>query len=258
MTRKPLAIANWKMAMTVAESQAFLREFERRAGAWLDAVDAVICPPYTAIWAVAQTRSDLRIRLGAQNVAACTDPARTGQVSAALLIDAGCEWVELGHWEVRRYLGDDDETVRYKVRIALDAGLKPILFVGEAQDSTMPLKEVLEAQLGRVLNGCRTEEVASMAFVYEPEIAIGGAMPVTQEHVAAGCAILRGWLRAHYSSAVAECVRIVYGGSVAPGFVPQLLACPDVDGLAATRRSRDAAIFAELVRLIAERDTANW
>jgi triosephosphate isomerase len=255
MARKPLALSNWKMAMTVAESRAFVRGFEAIAGDLLDEVDVVICPPFTALWPVAQALRGSRLQLGGQNIALTADLARTGEISAALLADVGCRWVMLGHWEVRRYLGDDDAAVNRKVHLALDAGLSPILLIGEAHDDQLPLGDVLERQLERVLAGCGREQVETMAFVYEPEGAIGVAAPASAEHVAAGCGLIRGWLRGRWGDSVAESVRIIYGGSVALEYAADLLACPDVDGLGATRRGRNAATFAEIVRLIARMRT---
>jgi triosephosphate isomerase len=250
--RKPLALSNWKMAMTVAESLAFVREFQALAGDTLDAVDVVICPPFTALWAVAQALRGSRLQLGGQNIAPTANPARTGEVSAALLADVGCRWVMLGHWEVRRHLGDDDATVNRKVHLALGAGLAPILLVGEARDDPAPLEAALERGLARVLEGCRAEQVGTMAFVYEPEGAIGVAAPVSPARVATGCVFIRGWLRGRWGDAVAGRVRIIYGGSVAPEYTVDLLAAPDVDGLGATRRGRDPQTFFEIVRQIAE------
>lgn len=255
MTRKPLALANWKMAMTIVESLAFVRDFEAMVGDLLDRVDVVICPPFTALWPVAQVLRDSRVQLGGQNIAPTTDLARTGEISAALLADVGCRWVMLGHWEVRRHLGDDDAAVNRKVHLALDASLAPILLIGEARHDRSPLAEALGRQLERVLAGCRAEQVETMAFVYEPEGTIGVAAPASPEHVAAGCGFIRGWLRAHWGGAVAERVRIIYGGSVAPEYAADLLACSDVDGLGATRRGREAATFAQVVRLIAQMRT---
>lgn len=275
MPRKPLALANWKMAMTVAESLAFVQSFLALAGDCLDAVDIILCPPYTALGPLAETLDEIYphtdeqdtpisspdaqhaprfpIQLGAQNVAPSTDPARTGQISAALLADVGCcEWVMLGHWEVRRHLGDDDGLVNRKVRLALEAGLRPIPFVGEARDESVPLVEALEGHLARVLDGCTAEQVARMTFVYEPEGAIGASAPISPEHVAAACTCMRSWLRREWGEAAADRARVVYGGSVAPEFAPDLLECSDLDGLAATRRGRDPATFAEIVRLIAD------
>lgn len=251
MPRKPLALANWKMAMTVAESLAFVQDFQALAGHCLDAVDVILCPPYTALWPVADALGEGPMQLGAQNMAPSTDLARTGQISAALLADVGCDWVMLGHWEVRRHLRDDDALVNRKVSLALEAGLRPIPFVGEAHDEHAPLAEALEGHLARVLEGCTAEQVARMAFVYEPEGAIGVSAPTSPEHVAAACTCMRSWLRRQWGEAAAERTRIVYGGSVAPEFAPDLLECPELDGLAATRRGRDPATFAEIVRLIA-------
>jgi len=237
--------------MTIAESLAFVRDLQAVVGDLLDEVDVVICPPFTALWAVAQALRGSRIQLGGQNIAPTADPARTGEISASLLADVGCRWVMLGHWEVRRHLGDDDAAVNRKVHLALDAGLVPILLIGEARDDQTPLVDALERQLERVLADCQAEQVEAMAFVYEPEGAIGVAAPVSPEHVAAGCGLIREWLRGRWGDAVAQSVRIIYGGSVAPEYAAGLLACPDVDGLGATRRGRDAATFAEIVRLIA-------
>ncbi len=273
MPRKPLALANWKMAMTVAESLAFVHGFSALAGDCLNVVDVILCPPYTALGPLAKTLDEIYphtdgqdippsspntqhaprvpIQLGAQNVASSTDPARTGQISAALLVDVGCEWVMLGHWEVRRHLGDDDVLVNCKVHLALEGGLRPILFISEERDESVSLVEILEGHLACVLDGCTAEQVARMAFVYEPEEAIGASAPTSPEHVAAACTCIRNWLRREWGEAAADRARILYGGSVTTEFAPDLLECSYLDGLAATRSGRDSVTFAEIVRLIA-------
>jgi triosephosphate isomerase len=237
--------------MTLAQSQAFARDFQTQAKDLLDAVDVVICPPFTAISTVAQALRDDRIQLGGQNIAASTDPARTGQISAELLADLGCRWVMLGHWEVRRHLGDDETSINRKVHAALDASLTPILFIGEGRNNQEALSDVLEGQLGRMLRGCRPEQVSRMAFVYEPEGAIGVELPASPQHVAQGCSLIRTWLRHTWNDEVAEEARIIYGGSVSPEHAADLLACSDLDGLGATRRGRNPITFAEIVRQIA-------
>jgi triosephosphate isomerase len=249
--RRPLALSNWKMAMTVAESLAFVQKLEARAVDLLDDVDIVLCPPFTALWPVARALLESRLQLGGQNIAPTTEPARMGEISASLLADAGCRWVMLGHWEVRRHLGDDDETVNRKVHLALEAGLSPILLIGEARDEESPQEAALSQQLGRVLRGIGSDQIEKMAFVYEPESAIGVARPASSGHVGTGCAFLRDWLCEECGSRVADAVRIVYGGSVAPEHAQRLLAIPDVDGLGATRRGRDPEAFVQIVRQIA-------
>jgi triosephosphate isomerase len=251
LTRQPLALSNWKMAMTVAESVAFLEAFQEAADDLLSRVEVVLCPPFTALHAVARALGDDRIRLGAQNMAPSTGLARTGEVSAGLLADVGCRWVMLGHWEVRRHLGDDDASVNRKVHDALQAGLAPILLIGEAADEKAPAEMALERQLARVLHGCESGEVSRMAFVYEPEGAIGAAAPASPERVAAGCRLIREWVRGRWGDAAARQVRIIYGGSVTPRHAADLLVLPDLDGLGASRRGRDPDAFAQIVRQIA-------
>ena len=251
MTRTPMALANWKMSMTVAESLAFVRSLQALAGDLLDRVVVVLCPAYTALWPVGRALEGSPIQLGGQDVAATTDPAHTGQVSAALLADAGCRYILLGHWEVRRQRGDDDATVNRKVRLAFEAGLAPILLIGEARDAAAPQAEALERMLGCTLAGVEPDQAARMAIVYEPESAIGVARPASPEHVAAGSALIRAWLQRQWGGDVAGRVRIIYGGSVAPEHAAGLLACPDLDGLGATRRGRNAATFAGIVRQVA-------
>jgi triosephosphate isomerase len=240
------------MAMTVVESLSFVEELEQLAGELLDVVDVVICPPYTALWPVAQVLQESRLQLGAQNVAPVAELARTGEVSAALLADVGCHWVMLGHWETRRNLGDDDVSVNNKVHLALEAGVVPLLLVGEARDEGGPVDVLLEARLARVLEGCKATQVQRMAFVYEPEGAIGVAEPVTPDHVASGCRVMRNWLRKQWGETVADSVRIIYGGSVAPDHAADLLTAPDLDGLGASRKGRDPGTFVEIVRQIAQ------
>jgi triosephosphate isomerase len=250
MTRRPMALANWKMAMKVAESLSFVEELERELGGLPAELDVVICPAFTALAPLAQKMGGSSIQLGGQNMAPSADLARTGEISAPLLADAGCTWVMLGHWEVRRHLGDDDAVVNRKLHLALEAGLRPILFIGEAREESTLRRQGLQSRLETMLGAAAAEQAAQMAFVYEPESAIGTAAPSTLEQVAAGTATIRGWLRHRWGDA-AERARIVYGGSVAPEHAASLLACPELDGLGATRRGRDAAVFAEIVRHIA-------
>jgi len=239
------------MAMTIAESLAFIENLQTLAGNLLDALDVILCPPFTALSSLADALEESPIQLGAQNMALSTDPTYTGQISAALLANVGCHWVMLGHWEVRRHLGDDDTVVNLKVHLAFEAGLAPILFIGEAHDEAAPFAESLEKQLVHVLEGCTAEQVAATAFVYEPERAIGMGAATAPAHVEAGCVCIRSWLRREWGEAAAEQARIVYGGSVAPKSAPHLLACLELDGLATTRRGRDPVTFAEIVHLIA-------
>lgn len=252
MTRQPAALANWKMEMTIGESLAYLHHFQAQAGDLLKQVDVIVCPPSTALYAMAQALSGSPIELGAQTVSSEAGGAHTGEVSARLAMDAGARWALLGHWELRRHLGETDETVNHKVHRALEVGLRPILLVGEstgiAADQTGP---ALDGQLARVLDGCTAKQVANMALIYEPEWTIGAAEPAPPEHVNAGCRTIRRWLSSQFGQETTQSVRILYGGSVSPAYAQNLLSLPDVDGLGAGRKGRDANAFAEIVRLIA-------
>lgn len=248
MNRKPFALANWKMAMTIPQSLAFVREFLARARPWLDTVEVVLCPPYTALAAVTDAVRGTPIAVGGQDLWPGPGLAHTGAISAELLADAGATWVMVGHWEVRRRLREDDPTVNRKVRAALEGGLRPILLFGEAAGEAFD-----SGRLAVLLDGCDAGAVARMAIVYEPEGAIGQAEPVSPAHAAAGCRAIRRWLAVRFGEEVARQVRIIYGGSVTPEHAAALLADPDVDGLGATRRGRDPAAFADIVAQIAAR-----
>jgi triosephosphate isomerase len=250
-SRKPFALANWKMAMTISESLAFVHAFGAAVGDLARAVDVVLCPPFTALHAVAQALADSPVALGAQDLCAAPGKAHTGEISAPLLADAGCEWVMLGHWEIRQRTGETDADVNRKMHAALGAGLRPILLIGEAASERERAEERLAARLPHLFAGCGPEQVAQMAVVYEPEWTIGVREPALPETVAAGCGFIRRWIGGEYGAGVAEGMRVIYGGSVAPEYAGGLLASPEVDGLGASRKGRDPVAFAEIVQLIA-------
>jgi triosephosphate isomerase len=255
MTRRPVALTSWKMSMTIAESLAWAQEFTALAAGLLEVVDVVVSPPFTALWAVHQALQGHRIQLAAQNMAPAKDLARTGEISAVLLKDVGCDRVLLGHWEVRRHLGDDDEAVRRKVRLALEVGLAPILLIGEARDEDSRRTEALRDQLEGILGGCEAQDVETMILIYEPEASIGKTAPLPPQQAAAGCAFMRRWIAEQWGARIADRVRVMYGGSVAPEFAADLLACPEIDGLGTTRRGRDAETFADIVQQVARAKT---
>lgn len=244
--------------MTVAESIRFVQDFHRLSAAVIDQVDVVICPPFTALQPVAVLLRKIgqpSLMLGAQNVSASADIARTGDISAELIKDVGCQWVMVGHWEIRRRFIEGDEQVRQKVQQTFSHNLRPILLVGEARDSGDAPEKAIIKHLENVLAGSHAKEVARMAFVYEPEEAIGVSGPVPVEHIAAGCHTIREWLAGAFGPEVAGSVRIIYGGSVTPASAAHLLSIQDLDGLGASRRGRNPQSFFEIVRLIAEART---
>jgi triosephosphate isomerase len=214
-------------------------------------VDVALCPPYTGLHALGRALAGTSIALGAQDLCAASGKAHTGQVSASLLADVGCEWVMLNHWEIRRRTGETDGDVNRKMRAAFGAGLRPILLVGEATVERGQAEEALAARLPTLFADCTSEHVARIVMVYEPEWTIGAKEPATPEYVAAGCRFIRQWLDQEYGTEVAEGLRIIYGGSVAPEYANGLLSSLDVDGAGASRKGRNPVSFAEIVRLIA-------
>jgi triosephosphate isomerase len=249
--RKPFAVANWKMAMTVPESLAFVREFCIAVGSLAQSVDIILCPPYTALYAVSQALADSSIDLGAQDVSTAPGKSHTGEISPRLLVDAGCKWVLVGHLEIRRRTGETDADCNTKMRTGFEAGLRPILLMGEGAAERGKAEDMLAARLPNLFAGCDTRQVAQSAVIYEPEWTIGAPKPASPDYIAAGCSFIRRWIAQAHGADAANEVRIVYGGGVAPEYVERLLASPDVDGLGAGRKGRDPVAFAEIVRLIA-------
>ncbi len=250
--RKPMALANWKMKMTISESLKYLERFQPAVKGLGDAVEIVLCPPYTALYPVSRRIELPSIKLGAQNVSPGEESAHTGEISAELLADVGCEWVLVGHWELRRHFGETDEVVRKKVQLAFEHGLKPHLLIGEPKEARERFQEILIERLSHILTGLEPEDVARMAITYEPEWSIGMDEAAPVERVDEACRLIRRWLREEYGDGIAQSVRIMYGGSVTPENARALLQPEEIDGVGAGRKGRDPMAFAEIVRIIAE------
>lgn len=238
--------------MTIGEGLSFVRAFREYLGNVAEEVDVVLCPPYTAVYRLAQALAGSPVQLGAQNVSAGTGKAHTGEISAPLLADVGCQWVLVGHWEIRRRLGESDIDVNHKILAALGAGLRPILLIGESAEERGETRRALGQRLPALFAGSRANQVAQMVVVYEPEWTIGVDEPALPRSVAAGCRFIREWIAGTFGSATAQKVRTIYGGSVTPAYAKGLLSSPEVDGLGAGRQGRDPKAFAEIVRSIAE------
>ena len=235
--------------MDVGEGVEFIWALMRELGSILSQVDVLICPPYTAIWPLAQVIDQTSLLLGAQDASLHEDPAHTGEVSPRMLYEIGCFYVMLGHWEVRRHLHEEDPQVNLKILNACRTGLRPVIFTGESCTESSP-QVSLPAHLAILLQGLNPEQVSQAVFVYEPEGSIGQAQPVSPQHAGEGCSLIRVWLQQNFGNEAAETARIIYGGSVTSEFSTQLLAYPDIDGLGASRRGRSVADFSAIVRQI--------
>jgi triosephosphate isomerase len=211
-------------------------------------VDIVIAPPFTALAACAHECDGSRIDVAAQNLYPKDSGAFTGEISPRMLVDAGCSWVIVGHSERRHHFHESDAFVAHKVKAALDAGLLPIVCVGEmlAEREAGHTLHVVERQV-RAFLPILVEADRAVAIAYEPVWAIGTGKNAGPEEAQEVHLAIRGWLGTA-SAALASDTRILYGGSVKPDNAEALLAAADVDGALVGGASLDAPSFAAIVR----------
>ncbi len=248
--RKKLIAGNWKLHNNHFEAEALIKKLiELRANE--QGVDVVVAPPFTSLF-TAHSAVDLSgIELAAQNCFWEEKGAFTGEISPAMLRDAGCKWVIIGHSERRQYFSETDETVNKKINAALKAGLKPIVCVGETleQRETNKTTDVIEAQLSGGFAGIAADAFKNITIAYEPVWAIGTGRNATGEQAQEVHAFIRGWLANKHGSAVAQSVRILYGGSVKSSNAAELMAFPDIDGALVGGASLIADDFSAIIRL---------
>jgi len=247
--RTPLVVANWKMHGTLAEARALatgIRDGLRR----VRGVEVVLCPPFTALAAVAEILAGGAIHLGAQNCHHEAAGAHTGEVAPPMLTDLGCRYVILGHSERRREMGESDEQVNGKVRAALGHGLVPVLCVGEtAEERRQGLTyTTVEGQLRAGLHGVPVEGIARTVLAYEPVWAIGTGVNATPAQAAEVHGYLRGLISELASKEVAQTIRILYGGSVKADNADALVAEPEIDGALVGGASLSAQGFIAIVK----------
>jgi triosephosphate isomerase len=241
--RTPLVAANWKLHKTRSETEEFLDSLVPRAGE-VDGVELVVCPPATALATAAERCAGSPVRVAAQNMHQEPVGAFTGEVSAAMLIDAGAWGTILGHSERRQLFCETDEALAAKVPAALEAGLVPILCVGEteAQRDDGQTEEVLRTQVEADLARVDGERLGGVVIAYEPVWAIGTGRTATVEQATEAIEVIRGLVAARDASA-AEGIRILYGGSVKPNNASELMEPAAIDGALVGGASLDADDF---------------
>jgi triosephosphate isomerase len=247
--RIPLVIGNWKMQGLVAEARALatgVRDGVRR----VKGVDVVVCPPFTALPAVAEVVQGSPVQLGAQNCHHESSGAHTGEIAPPMLIDVGCRWVLIGHSERRREIGERDEQINKKVQAALVHGLTPVLCVGEtAEERRQGLTfTTVEGQLRAGLAGLESIALGRVVLAYEPVWAIGTGVNATPQQAAEVHGYLRGLVSELGSKEVAQGLRVLYGGSVKADNVETLLAESEIDGALVGGASLNAQGFVSLVK----------
>jgi triosephosphate isomerase len=246
--RTPLLAANWKMYKTVPEAVAYVQAL----GALIRdfaGVDVVVAPPLTALAAVAEAARGLRIGVAAQNLYFERQGAFTGEVSAAMIKDAGARFVIIGHSERRRLFGDTDEWVNRKLRAALAESLTPIVCVGETlmERERGEALAVLDRQITVGLDGQTADQIAALVVAYEPVWAIGTGKNATAAEAGEAHAHIRSRLRQWFGGAAADGCRILYGGSVKPDNIRELIGLADVDGALVGGASLEVRSFFEIV-----------
>jgi triosephosphate isomerase len=248
MPRKPLLAGNWKMYKTPSETAAFFNQFKPLVAASTHC-DIVICPPFVDIPAAVEAAQGSHIAIGAQNLHWAREGAYTGEVSGAMIRSAGAQWVIIGHSERRQYFGETNETVNRKILAALDAGLRPIVCMGESagERESGATESVLREQfLGGVapLTGDQFERIV---IAYEPVWAIGTGKTATPEIAADAHRYIRGQVADKYGFPAADALRILYGGSVKPDNIKALMAQPEIDGALVGGASLDPSGFSAIV-----------
>ena len=251
MARKPLIAGNWKMNLTVPEAEDLARKLVGNFPPDLhQRVDVAVLPPFPLLSAVRAVLSaeDPFVMCGAQDLSPDDKGAHTGDVSGPMLCSVGCRYVAVGHSERRTDHGEDDALVQSKVAAALRHGLTPILCVGEGLDVREAGRQVEHtlAQVDAALQGVSATDAAGIVIAYEPVWAIGTGKVATPEDAQEVCGAIRERLRALYDDAVADRVRVLYGGSVSAKNVAELMTQPDVDGGLVGGASLDADGFAAL------------
>ena len=246
--RKPIIAGNWKMNKTPSEARELVSALIPLVK---DAkCDVVVCTPAVDFAAVSEVIKGTNIKLGAENMHWKESGAYTGELSAAMLKESGVEYVILGHSERRQYCGETDQTVNKRVLAAVAAGLKVILCVGEMKDvrEAGATDGLVDYQTIMALNGLTAEQVADVVIAYEPVWAIGTGLTATDEQANETIGVIRKAVARKYGQAVADKVRIQYGGSMNPKNASELMAKSEIDGGLIGGASLKAEDFSQVVK----------
>jgi len=249
VARQKFVCGNWKMHKTVAEAVALVQELRAALGDAASKVQVAVAPPFTALHAAAQAAKGTGIEVAAQDVYWEKQGAFTGEVSAPMLAEAGCQHGIVGHSERRQLFGETDDTVRRKVVALLAAGVRPIVCVGETLQEREAGRtlEVVERQVRQGLAGVSVEDLGRITIAYEPVWAIGTGRTATSAQAQEVHLAIRNLLR-QIGAPVADAIRIQYGGSVKPENAAELMAQPDVDGALVGGASLKAQDFVAIVK----------
>ena len=251
MTRKPMVGGNWKMNLDHAACQELAADVDRGRGLLEGPCDIVFFPPHPYLRSVASHRGGCM--LGAQDVSGHEAGAHTGDVSASMLVDCGCQMALVGHSERRHGHGETSREVAAKAAAALNAGLRVLLCVGETSEERAEGKtaEIVCGQFVESLTGIDFDALERIDLAYEPVWAIGTGQTASPEQAQEVHELLRAEVGSRYDARSAARMRILYGGSVTPSNAAELMACSDIDGALVGGASLEAGPFLEIVRAAA-------
>src|SRR5215467_5422672 len=246
--RTPFIAGNWKMFKTVRQTVAFVTDL-RAAVTDIAGVEIVVAPPFTAVHAAAEALRDSNIGVSAQDLYWEKEGAFTGEVSAEMIKEAGAQYVIIGHSERRRLFGETDVMVNRKVTAAMATGLTPIMCIGETLEERERNETlaILDRQLKGGLDGVSSERVGAIVIAYEPVWAIGTGRNATAAQAEEAHAHIRARLKQWFGADTADRCRVIYGGSVKPDNIRELIAEPDVDGALVGGASLEARSFRDIV-----------
>jgi len=248
MARKTIIVGNWKMNHNAATTCAILADLKAKV-AGISGIDIGICPTATSLVAAVETAAGSNVAIGAQNVHWAADGAYTGEISTSMLQELGVTYAIVGHSERREYFGETNDGVNKRALAALAAGITPIVCVGESKDERVSERTaaVVTEQITGSLAGFTGEQLVASVIAYEPVWAIGTGLTASPEQAQDVHALIRSLIRDSHGAAVADAVRIQYGGSVKAANVAELMACPDIDGALVGGASLKADDFAALL-----------
>ena len=247
--RRPIIAGNWKMNNDSAESVELVSQL-REMISGIKEIEVVVAPPYTSLGSVATAIKGSTIALSSQNIFWEEKGAFTGEISPSMLKDVGCQYAIIGHSERRQYFGETNKTVNKRLKAALDASLTPIVCIGEILEEREADKTltVIEKQVKEGLAGISSGEMEKVVIAYEPVWAIGTGKTATPEQAQEVHQFIRGMLAQVFDEGVAEGIRILYGGSVKPDNVDQLMSQKDIDGALVGGASLKVDSFARIVQ----------
>jgi len=228
--RKPFIAGNWKMYKTTAEAIAFAEEFKKLYGG--TDVQAAVCAPFTQLATLKEIFKDTNIKVGAQNMHFADEGAYTGEISAAMLKEIGVDYCIIGHSERRQYFAEADQTVNQKLHKCFEAGITPIVCVGEVLEERDAGKEldVVKTQLKGGLENLTKAQTSTLVIAYEPVWAIGTGRTATPQQANEMCGFIRDVVETLYDADVADRVIIQYGGSVKPANATDIMNMEEIDG----------------------------